>query len=67
MNYTVEKLEKSQVKFNYVVDKDKFNAAIKQAYEKPSTNMLFPVLEKVMLRKELLKVCTVKACFSATL
>ena len=34
MDYTVEKLEKSQVKFNYVVDKDAFNTAIKQAYEK---------------------------------
>ena len=67
MNYTVEKLEKSQVKFNYVVDKDRFNAAIKQAYEKPSINMLFPVSERGTLRKESLKACTVKAYFSATL
>lgn len=46
MNYTVEKLEKSQVKFNYVVDKDKFNAAIKQAYEKTKHKYAVPGFRK---------------------
>lgn len=66
MNYTAEKLEKSQVKFNYTVDKDAFNAAIKQAYEKQSINMQFPVSEKVTHPKRLSRVCTVKAYSSAT-
>ena len=46
MNYTVEKLEKSQVKFNYVVDKDRFNAAIKQAYEKTKHKYAVPGFRK---------------------
>lgn len=46
MNYTAEKLEKSQVKFNYVVDKDAFNAAIKQAYEKTKHKYAVPGFRK---------------------
>ena len=46
MNYTEEKLEKSQVKFNYVVDKDAFNAAIKQAYEKTKHKYAVPGFRK---------------------
>ena len=46
MDYTVEKLEKSQVKFNYVVDKDAFNTAIKQAYEKTKHKYAVPGFRK---------------------
>lgn len=46
MDYTVEKLEKSQVKFNYVVDKDGFNNAIKQAYEKTKHKYAVPGFRK---------------------
>lgn len=46
MNYTAEKLEKSQVKFSYVVDKDAFNAAIKQAYEKTKHKYAVPGFRK---------------------
>ncbi len=46
MNYTVEKLEKSQLKFNYTVDKDAFNAAIKQAYEKTKHKYAVPGFRK---------------------
>ncbi len=46
MDYTAEKLEKSQVKFNYVVDKDAFNTAIKQAYEKTKHKYAVPGFRK---------------------
>lgn len=46
MNYTAEKLEKSQVKFSYVVDKDAFNQAIKQAYEKTKHKYAIPGFRK---------------------
>lgn len=46
MDYTVEKLEKSQIKFNYVVDKDGFNNAIKQAYEKTKHKYAVPGFRK---------------------
>ena len=46
MDYTVEKLEKSQVKFNYTVDKDSFNKAIKQAYEKTKHKYAIPGFRK---------------------
>lgn len=46
MNYTVEKLEKSQVKFNYVVDNDTFNNAINKVYEKTKHKYAIPGFRK---------------------
>lgn len=46
MNYTVEKLEKSQVKFNYVVDKDTFEQAVKTVYDKTKHKYAVPGFRK---------------------
>ncbi len=46
MNYTVEKLEKSQIKFNYVVDKDTFNQAISKVYDKTKHKYAIPGFRK---------------------
>jgi len=46
MSYTVEKLEKSQVKFNYVVNKDGFKEACKKAYEKTKGKYNIPGFRK---------------------
>lgn len=46
MNYTVEKLEKSQIKFNYVVDKDAFDKAVVKVYDKTKHKYSVPGFRK---------------------
>lgn len=46
MNYTAEKLEKSQIKFNYIVDCDAFNQAVNKVYEKTKGKYNVPGFRK---------------------
>lgn len=46
MNYTVEKLEKSQIKFNYVVDKESFDKAVVKVYDKTKHKYSVPGFRK---------------------
>ncbi len=55
MNYTVEKLEKSQIKFNYVVDKDTFNNAISKVYEKTKHKYAIPGFRKGKAPKKVIE------------
>lgn len=46
MSYTFEKLEKSQVKFNFEVSKDEFEVAVQKAYEQTKHKYAIPGFRK---------------------